>query len=153
MSHNKAMSCWHFRRPSAWAPIGFIGLVIVTTLLSSCAGRSPTSSEVALVSSSSVANLGEGGGPQTPPCGMFEVARTEIVSGQQFLKGRYQINTFGISCDEVMGEEGLFSKFLQLEDNEALPDPWRFLEGAVGAPKFVSGSAPGVGFRVQMISD
>ena len=147
------MSCWHFRRPSAWAPIGFIGLVIVTTLLSSCAGKSPTSSEVALVSSSSVANLGEGGGPQTPPCGIFEVARTEIVSGQQFLKGRYQINTFGISCDEVMGEEGLFSKFLQLEDNEALPDPWRFLEGAVGAPKFVSGSAPGVGFRVQMISD
>ena len=147
------MSCWHFRRPSAGAPIGFIGLVIVTTLLSSCAGRSPTSSEVALVSSSSVANLGGGGGPQTPPCGIFEVARTEIVSGQQFLKGRYQINTFGISCDEVMGEEGLFSKFLQLEDNEALPDPWRFLEGAVGAPKFVSGSAPGVGFRVQMISD
>ena len=153
MSHNKAMSCWHFRRPSALALIGFIGLVIVTTLLSSCAGRSPTSSEVALVSSSSVANLGGGGGPQTPPCGIFEVARTEIVSGQQFLKGRYQINTFGISCDEVMGEEGLFSKFLQLEDNEALPDPWRFLEGAVGAPKFVSGSAPGVGFRVQMISD
>jgi|FLOH01.1.fsa_nt_gi hypothetical protein len=154
MSHNKAMSCWHFRRPSAWAPIGFIGLVIVTTLLSSCAGRSPTSSEVALVSSSSsVANLGGGGGPQTPPCGMFEVARTEIVSGQQFLKGQYQINTFGISCDEVMGEEGLFSKFLQLGDNEELPEPWRFLEGAVGAPKFVSGSAPGVGFRVQMISD
>ena len=82
---------------------------------------------------------------------MFEVARTEIVSGQQFLKGQYQINTFGISCDEVMGEEGLFSKFLQLEDNEALPDPWRFLEGAVGAPKFVTG--PAVGFRVQRISD
>jgi hypothetical protein len=84
---------------------------------------------------------------------MFEVARTEIVSGQQFLKGQYQINTFGISCDEVMGEEGLFSRFLQLGDNEELPEPWRFLEGAVGAPKFVSGSAPGVGFRVQMISD
>ena len=151
MSHNKAMSCWHFRRPSAWALIGFTGLVIVTTLLSSCAGKSPTSSEVALVSSSSVANLGGGGGPQTPPCGIFEVARTKIVSGQQFLKGQYQINTFGISCDEVMGEEGLFSKFLQLEDNEALPDPWRFLEGAVGAPKFVTG--PAVGFRVQRISD
>ncbi len=151
MSHNKAMSCWHFRRPSAWALIGSIGLVIVTTLLSSCAGKSPTSSEVALVSSSSVANLGGGGGPQTPPCGIFEVARTEIVSGQQFLKGRYQINTFGISCDEVMGNAGLFSQFLQLEDNEALPDPWRFLEGAVGAPKFVTG--PAVGFRVQRISD
>ena len=145
------MSCWHFRRPSAWALIGFTGLVIVTTLLSSCAGKSPTSSEVALVSSSSVANLGGGGGPQTPPCGIFEVARTEIVSGQQFLKGQYQINTFGISCDEVMGNAGLFSQFLQLEDNEALPDPWRFLEGAVGAPKFVTG--PAVGFRVQRISD
>jgi hypothetical protein len=50
-----------------------------------------------------------------------------------------------------MGDAGVFSQFLQLEDDEALPDPWRFLEGAIGAPKFFSG--PAVGFRVQRISD
>jgi len=50
-----------------------------------------------------------------------------------------------------MGYAGLFNQFLQLEDDEALPNSWRFLEDAVGAPKFVSG--PGVGFRVQRISD
>ena len=104
-----------------------------------------------MLPSSSTANLVGGAGPQTPPCGIFEVTKTEVVSGQQFSTGRYQINTFGISCDEVMGDAGLFSQFLQLEDDEALPDPWRFLEGAIGAPKFVSG--PAVGFRVQRISD
>jgi hypothetical protein len=56
-----------------------------------------------------------------------------------------------MSCDEVMGDAGLFNKFLSLGDNEALPDPWKFLEGAIGAPKFVSGAS--VGFRVQRISD
>ncbi len=57
----------------------------------------------------------------------------------------------GISCDEVMGDAGLFSQFLQFEGNEALPDPWRFLEGAIGAPKFVSRRA--FGFHVQRISN
>jgi hypothetical protein len=138
--------------PNAQIVIGFCGLVIVATLLSSCSGGNSSTTEVGLVlPSSSTANLVGGAGPQTPPCGIFEVTKTEVVSGQQFSTGRYQINTFGISCDEVMGDAGLFSQFLQLEDNEALPDSWRFLEGAIGAPKFVSG--PGVGFRVQRISD
>lgn len=160
------MSYWNVRRSSAGALIGFIGLIIVATLLSACVGSSSTTSEVGLVSdttlfaptvstslptSSSTANQGGGAGPQTPPCGTFEVTKAEVVSGQQFSKGKYQINSFGISCDEVMGNTGLFSKFLQLEDNEALPEPWSFLEGAVGAPKFISG--PAVGFRVQRISD
>ncbi len=74
----------------------------------------------------------------------------EIISGQEFAAGEYQINAMGISCDEVMGETGLFSQFLGLEDNEPLPAPWSYLEGAVGAPKFVSGAA--VGFRVQRIT-
>ena len=138
--------------PNAQIVIGFCGLVIVATVLSSCSGGNSSTTEVGLVSpSSSTANLVGGAGPQTPSCGIFEVTKTEVVSGQQFSAGRYQVNTFGISCDEVMGDAGVFSQFLQLEDDEALPDPWRFLEGAIGAPKFVSG--PAVGFRVQRISD
>lgn len=86
-------------------------------------------------------------GPQTPPCGIVEVTTNEVIAGQQFPKGQYQINAFGMSCEEVMGDTGVFSKFLQLGDNDALPEPWSYLEGAVGAPKFVKG--PEVGFRVE----
>ncbi len=50
-----------------------------------------------------------------------------------------------------MGDEGFFSTLLQLEDNDELPEPWSYLEGAVGAPKFVTG--PGVGFRVERVAD
>jgi len=50
-----------------------------------------------------------------------------------------------------MGEEGPLSKFLQLEDNDVLPEPWGYLEGAKGAPKFATG--PGVGFRVERLAD
>lgn len=139
-------------RPNAKIVIGLSGLVIVATILSACIGSSPSTTEAELVlPSSSAVNLGGGAGPQTPPCGIFEVPKAEVVSGQQFSKGRYQINTFGISCDEVMGNAGLFRQFLELEDDADLSTPWRFLEGAVGAPKFVS--RPGVGFRVQRISD
>lgn len=139
-------------RPIAKIVINFSELVIVATLLSACSASSSSTTEASLVSqSSSAVNLGGGAGPQTPPCGIFEVTKAEVVSGQQFSKGRYQINTFGISCAEVMGYAGLFNQFLQLEDDEALPNSWRFLEDAVGAPKLVSG--PGVGFRVQRISD
>ena len=146
MSHRSS------HRSSAWTFNGLRGLVIVATLLSACSGSSSATTEGGSVSpSSTTVNLVEGAGPQTPPCGMFDVAKAEVVSGQQFSKGRYQINTFGISCDEVMGNAGLFSQFLQLEDDADLPAPWRFLEGAIGAPKFVSG--PAVGFRVQRISD
>ena len=146
------MNYLHVRRRSARTLIGFSGLVIVATLMSACASSSSTTSEVGLVLPSlNTANLGGGGGPQTPSGGIFEVTKNEVVSGQQFSKGRYQINTFGMSCDEAIGDEGLFSQFLQLEDNESLPEPWSFLEGAVGAPKFVAG--PAVGFRVERISD
>jgi hypothetical protein len=139
-------------RPNAKIVIGFGGLAIVAALLSACSASSSSTTEVELVSpSSSAVNLGGGAGPQTPPCGTFEVTKAEVVSGQHFPKGRYQINTFGISCDEVIGDAGLFSQFLELDDDADLPTPWRFLEGAVGAPKFVSG--PGVGFRVQRVSD
>jgi len=92
-----------------------------------------------------------GQGPQTPPCGIVEVMTNEVIAGVQFPKGQYQINVFGMSCEEVIGEEGLFSKFLQLGDNDVLPEPWSYLKGAVGAPKFVKG--PGVGFRVARVAD
>jgi len=91
------------------------------------------------------------GGPKSPSCGLFRVTSTEVIAGHTFVSGQYQINTFGISCDEVMGDSGLFSQFLKLDDNAELPQPWSYLEGAVGAPKFVSG--PSVGFRAQRISD
>lgn len=88
-------------------------------------------------------------GPQTPPCGIVEITTNEVIAGVQFPKGQYQINVFGMSCEEVMGDEGLLNKFLQLGDNEPLPEPWSYLDGAVGAPKFEKGS--GIGFRVERI--
>ncbi len=90
-------------------------------------------------------------GPQTPPCGIVEVTTDEVIDGVQFPKGKYQINVFGMSCEEVMGATGLFNKFLQLGGNDALPEPWSYLQGAVGAPKFVKGA--GVGFRVERVAE
>ena len=92
-----------------------------------------------------------GQGPKTPPCGIVEVTTNEVIAGVQFPKGKYKINVIGLSCEEVMGENGLFSKFLQLGDNDVLPEPWSYLKGALGAPKFVKG--PGVGFRVERVGN
>lgn len=92
-----------------------------------------------------------GQGPQTPPCGIVEITTHETIAGVKFPKGQYQINVIGMSCEEVMGEKGLFNTFLQLGDNDTLPAPWIYLKGAVGAPKFVKGR--GVGFRVERVAD
>ncbi len=89
-------------------------------------------------------------GPQTPSCGNYKVAANEVIAGVKFPKGSYQINSFGISCTKVMGSKGLFAQFLKLKDKDPLPKPWRYLADAIGAPKF--SSAPGVGFRVQLIT-
>ncbi len=134
---------------------------LALTLLSACATDSAPSDSSGSTSLSPSTDpqspeagtgaSGSGAGPQTPACGFVDVMTAEAISGQQFPAGRYQINTFGISCDEVMGDNGLFNEFLQLGDDAALPQPWRYLEGAVGAPKFVKGA--GVGFRVERISD
>ena len=88
-------------------------------------------------------------GPQTPPCGNIEITTNEVIAGVQFPIGQYQINVFGMSCEEVMGYTGLLNKFLQLGDNDPLPEPWHHIEGVVGAPKFEKNS--GVGFRVEKI--
>ena len=106
---------------------------------------------ITVTSCSKEAGVVTGAGPQTPPCGIFEITTNEVIAGHQFPKCKYQINVFGMSCEEVMGQEGLFSKFLQLGDNDVLPEPWSYLEGAVGAPKFVKGT--GVGFRAERIGD
>ncbi len=90
-------------------------------------------------------------GPQTPACGIVQVLTDEVIVGVQFPKGKYQINVFGMTCDEVMGDTGIFSKFLQLGDNDPLPAPWSYLKDAVGAPKFVKGT--NIGFRAQRVGD
>lgn len=92
-------------------------------------------------------------GPQTPACGFVQVMTEEVIAGLQFPKGKYQINVFGLTCEEVMGDKGLFSQFLQLGDNDPLPAPWIYLKDAVGAPKFVKSTSTNVGFRVQRVGD
>ena len=89
-------------------------------------------------------------GPQTPSCGNYTVMTNEVIVGVKFPKGNYQINAFGISCEKVMGSNGLFAQFLKLKDTDPLPKPWSYLADAIGAPKFSSG--PGVGFRVQLLT-
>jgi len=90
-------------------------------------------------------------GPQGPSCGTVKVKSNQVIVGQTFYKGTYEVHTMGMSCRKVLGKSGIFQEFINLRDNEKLPSPWRYLEGAVGAPKFVKG--PGTGFRVQRISD
>ena len=89
-------------------------------------------------------------GPQGPSCGTYKVQKDETIAGQLFLKGTYRVNSIGISCAKVLGSKGIFAQFLKLSDHDQLPKPWKYLSGAVGAPKFSSG--PGVGFRVQWLS-
>lgn len=89
-------------------------------------------------------------GPQTPPCGNVEVTTNEVIASVQFPIGQYQINVFGMSCEEVMGDTGLFNQFLQLGDNDPLPAPWSHLDDAIGQPKFVK--SENVGFRVERIN-
>ena len=96
-----------------------------------------------------IAFSSNGQGPKTPPCGIAEVKTNKVIAGVKFPKGKYKINVIGIACEEVMGDMGLFSQFLQLGDNDPLPAPWIHLKDAVGAPKFVKG--PGVGFRVEKV--
>lgn len=140
MDHKRASKFSFERQVTALSCV--IGLMV----LPGC-----STSVVSIVASSSTALSTPTGGPKSPSCGLYEVTQAEVIAGQQFSKGKYQINTFGITCGEVMGATGLFSQFLELDDNAELPKPWSYLEGAVGAPKFVS--APAVGFRVQRISD
>ena len=89
-------------------------------------------------------------GPQTPSCGNYELAKDKKVDGTLFAKGTYQLNAFGISCEKVIGKYGLFDQFLSQKSTTPLPKPWKYLAGAVGAPKF--SAADRVGFRAQLLS-
>ncbi len=95
-------------------------------------------------------NSAVAGGPKFPSCGTYKVPKDETIAGQAFSKGTYVLHAFGLPCNKVIGKKGLFAKFLNLPDNAALPKPWIYLAGAIGAPKFSSGQ--GVGFRVERIS-
>jgi hypothetical protein len=55
-----------------------------------------------------------------------------------------------MTCEEVMGDTGLFNQFLQLGDNDPLPAPWSHLNDAIGQPKFVK--SENVGFRAERIN-
>jgi hypothetical protein len=74
-----------------------------------------------------------------------------MIETRLFPKGTYVVHSIGVSCEEVLGEDGLFATFLSLGDAVSLPEPWKSLTEAIGAPKFAAG--PGVGFRAQRISD
>jgi hypothetical protein len=74
-----------------------------------------------------------------------------MIDGRLFSKGKYQLNTFGISCAEVLGLDGILGNILGLGKNDSLPAPWTSLLEAVGAPKFQSG--PSTGFRLQKLAD
>jgi hypothetical protein len=89
--------------------------------------------------------------PTTPPCGYVNVVNNKYIDGRYFEKGIYVVNAFGISCAEIIGNDGLFALFLSLPDNSPLPTPWTSLSEAVGEPKFSAGT--GIGFRVQKISE
>ncbi len=89
-------------------------------------------------------------GPQLPSCGKYTVSNNQIIAGQEFPKGKYQIQAYGISCSKVLGKKGLFKKFLNLKDQDPLPKPWKYASGAAGTSKFSAG--PGVGFRVYLSS-
>ena len=89
-------------------------------------------------------------GPQSPPCGNVDVTTSATIAGVSFAPGTYRVHAFGIACDEVLGETGILARFLALQPDEPLPVPWRYLEEAVGAPKFVAG--PATGFRIQRIN-
>jgi len=89
--------------------------------------------------------------PQSPSCGRFEVLEDMIVETRLFRKGTYVIHSIGVPCEEVLGADGLFARFLGLGDDAPLPEPWKFLTEAGGAPKFATSA--GYGFRAQRISD
>ena len=89
-------------------------------------------------------------GPQGLRCGTYEVTKNAVIVGTSFPKGRYEIHAIAVLCSKVLGSKGFFAQFLKLKANAALPKPWTVRVKADGAPLF--SSAPGVGFRVQLIS-
>lgn len=85
---------------------------------------------------------------QGTPCGIYKNSKNEVIAGVKFPKGDYQIYTFGMPCNKVLGKKGILATFLKQKDKDPLPKPWRYASDTVGAQGF---SASGVGFRVKLI--
>ena len=81
-------------------------------------------------------------------CGIYKNSKNEVVAGVKFPKGNYQIYTYGMPCNKVLGKKGVLATFLKQKDQDPLPKPWKYQSDTVGAQGF---SASGVGFRVKLI--
>ena len=80
-------------------------------------------------------------------CGLYKLAKNDVVVGKKLAKGSYEIYATGIECSKVLGSKGLFSKFLKLKNNQALPKPWKYLSESNGVGKFSRGNK--VAFKIQ----
>jgi hypothetical protein len=85
---------------------------------------------------------------QGTPCGIYKNSKNEVIAGVKFPKGDYQIYTYGMPCNKVLGKKGILVTFLKQKDKDPLPKPWKYQSDTVGAQGF---SASGVGFRVKLI--
>ncbi len=85
---------------------------------------------------------------QGTPCGIYKNSKNEVIAGVKFPKGDYQIYTYGMPCNKVLGKKGILATFLKQKDKDPLPKPWKYQSDTVGAQGF---SASGVGFRVKLI--
>ncbi len=52
-----------------------------------------------------------GADPQGTPCGTYNVKKDEVIAGVKFPKGNYQIYSYNIACNKVIGSKGFFTKF------------------------------------------
>lgn len=85
---------------------------------------------------------------QGTPCSIYKNSKNEVIAGVKFPKGDYQIYTYGMPCNKVLGKKGILATFLKQKDQDPLPNPWKYQSDTVGAQGF---SASGVGFRVKLI--
>ena len=70
--------------------------------------------------------------PQGTSCGMYNLNKNEVIARVKFPKGSYQIYSYSIACNKVLGSKGFFNTFLKQKDKDPLPKPWKFLSSAVG---------------------
>jgi hypothetical protein len=89
--------------------------------------------------------------PLLPSCGNIKLLESSVIDGRVFSPGLYQLNTFGVACNEAVGLDGILGVILSLGAQAKLPTPWTSLIDAVGAPKFSAGA--GIGFRLQKIAE
>ncbi len=106
---------------------------------------------VSLILSAGLVSSVKAQGPQLPSCGNFTILADSTIDGIQFTKGIYQLHSFGITCEEVVGVNGILGVLLGMGKDDSLPAPWYSLKEAVGAPKF--SKSAGIGIRLQKIDE